>query len=190
MPSPGVPVWGLWIRVVHWAVAAIVVVDLLNDAGANPWHRNLGYAAAALVALRLGVGAVLKGHANPVVMVRAAMRAPSYARAVVTGRSRPFVGHNPLGALLSFTIWTLVLFLAVTGWMTQLDRFWGEERLHDLHAAAAYALGVCAAVHVLGVFRASRIYGRNVATSMITGRKRLADLGGDPPPTSSGSSAR
>lgn len=174
-------VWGLWIRVVHWAVAAIVAVDLFNEAGANPWHRNLGYVAAGLVALRLGVGAVLKGHASPLAMVRIALRAPSHAREVVAGRSRPFVGHNPLGALMSFTIWSLVLFLGVTGWMTQLDRFWGEEWLHDLHAAGAYALGVCAAVHIIGVFRASRIYGGNVAKSMITGRKRLADPGSDTP---------
>ena len=30
MPAPDVPVWGLWIRAVHWAVATIVVVDLFN----------------------------------------------------------------------------------------------------------------------------------------------------------------
>jgi cytochrome b len=185
MPSSGVPVWGLWIRAVHWAVAAIVVVDLLNEAGANPWHRNLGYAAAGLVALRLVAGAVLKGHANPGAMARAALRAPSYARAVVTGRSRPSLGHNPLGALLSFTIWALVLFLAVTGWMTQLDQFWGEEWLHDVHTVGAYALGVCAALHIVGVFRASRVYGPKVAMSMITGRKRLADAGGETRPTTS-----
>ena len=185
MPAPDVPVWGLWIRAVHWAVATIVVVDLFNEAGANPWHRNLGYAAAGLVVLRLGVGAVLRGHPSPVARVRAAIRAPSYARDVVAGRSRPSAGHNPLGALMSFIIWSLVLFLGVTGWMTQLDRFWGEEWLHDLHAAGAYALGVCAAVHIIGVFRASRIYGANVAKSMITGRKRLPDLGGDTPSTSS-----
>lgn len=181
MPSPDVPVWGLWVRVVHWAVALIVAVDLFNEAGANPWHRNLGYAAAGLVVLRLGAGAVLKGHASPAAMARAAMHAPSHARAVATGRSRPSVGHNPLGALMSFVIWSLVLFLGVTGWMTQLDAFWGEEWLHQMHAAGAYALGVCAAVHILGVFRASRVYGANVAKSMITGRKRLADLGGDAP---------
>ena len=173
MPSPDVPVWALWIRVVHWAVAAIVAVDLFNEAGANPWHRNLGYAAAGLVALRLGAGAVLKGHTSPVAMLRAARRAPSYARAVASGRSRPSLGHNPLGALMSFIIWSLVLFLAVTGWMTQLDLFWGEEWLQDLHAAGAYALGAGAAVHIIGVFRANRIYGANAAKSMITGRKRL-----------------
>lgn len=179
MPSPDVPVWALWIRVVHWAVAAIVAVDLFNEAGANPWHRNLGYAAAGLVALRLGAGAILKGHASPVAMLRAARRAPAHAREVVAGRSRPSLGHNPLGALMSFVIWALVLFLAVTGWMTQLDRFWGAEWLQDLHAAGAYALGACAAAHIIGVFRANRVYGANVAKSMITGRKRLADLGDD-----------
>lgn len=179
VPSPDVPVWGLWVRVVHWMVAGIVVVDLFNEAGANPWHRNLGYAAAGLVVLRLGAGAVLKGHASPVAMLRAARRAPAHARDVVGGRSRPSLGHNPLGALMSFTIWSLVLVLGVTGWMTQLDRFWGEEWLHEVHGALAYALGACAAVHIVGVFRASRVYGANVAKSMITGRKRLADLGDD-----------
>ena len=36
----------------HWAVAALVLYDYWQDSG-DRWHRNLGYAAAALVLLRL-----------------------------------------------------------------------------------------------------------------------------------------
>ena len=40
-------VWDPLVRTVHWSLAALIAVELFNEAGANPWHRYLGYVAAA-----------------------------------------------------------------------------------------------------------------------------------------------
>ena len=169
------PVWDLGVRLAHWTLALLIVIDLFNEAGANPWHRYLGYAAAALVVVRLAWGRLRAGHADPRAMLAVARHATSYVNELRSGRARPVAGHNPLGALMAFAIWTLVLFLGVTGWMLQLDTFWGEEWLQQVHTVAAYVLGACALVHLGGVWFASRAYRTNLAASMITGRKRLPD---------------
>jgi len=53
MESSRVYVWDPLVRIVHWSLATLILVDLFNEAGANPWHRWLGYAAGALVVTRL-----------------------------------------------------------------------------------------------------------------------------------------
>ena len=169
------PVWGVGVRLLHWTLALLVVIELFNEAGANPWHRYLGYAVAAAVVARLAYGLLRAGYADPRAMLSLAWRAPSYARDLRAGRSTRFVGHNPLGAVMALTIWTLVLFLGLTGWLLQLDAFWGEEWLQQTHTVAAYALGACALLHVGGVWLTSRVYRTNLAISMVTGRKELRE---------------
>jgi cytochrome b len=165
-----VPVWDAFVRLTHWAVAALVVIELVNEASANPWHRNLGYAAAALVLARLGWGCFTRGEARLARMAAAAREVPAYLRA-----PRPYLGHNPLGALMAFALWMLILSLGVTGWMTQLDTFWGEEWLQALHTVLAYVLGGLALVHVAGVLITSWLYRLNLAAAMVTGKKRWRD---------------
>ena len=161
-------VWDAFVRLTHWAVAALVVIELVNEAGANPWHRYLGYAAAALVAARLAWGLVVRGEARLGRMAAAAARVPGYLHAPT-----PYAGHNPLGAWMAFALWALILALGVTGWMTQLDAYWGEQWLQDLHAALAYSLGALALLHIAGVLVTSRMYRANLVAAMVTGKKRL-----------------
>lgn len=167
------PVWGLFVRLAHWAVAVLVIVELFNEAGANPWHRYLGYAAAALVLARLAWGLRATGEARLGRMAASAAEARPYLNALRAGRSRVYLGHNPLGALMAFTLWTLILLLGITGWLTQLDAFWGEEWLQELHTVLAYVLGGLVVVHVAGVLVTSRVYRVNLVAAMLTGRKTL-----------------
>jgi cytochrome b len=160
------------VRLAHWALAVLVVVELFNEASANPWHRYLGYAAAGIVLARLAWSLVVPGEARLERMLAVARQARAYAQALRAGKRPRYVGHNPLGALMTLALWTLVLAIGVTGWMTQLDAFWGEEWLHDAHAALAYALGAAALAHVAGVLITSRLYRINLPASMVTGRKK------------------
>jgi cytochrome b len=164
-------VWDRLVRSVHWSVAALVLVDLVNEAGANPWHRYFGYAAAALVVLRLAWGLGDTGHARLAEMTANAARALPYTRALIAGTGGVYAGHNPLGALMAYTLWTLILFVCVTGWATQLDYFWGEEWLQDLHTVAAYVLAGCAVLHICGAVATSALHRTNLIKAMITGRK-------------------
>jgi cytochrome b len=162
-----VRVWDLLVRSVHWSLAALIVIELFNEAGANPWHRYLGYLAAALVVVRLVWGCVDRGHASLVSMAASARRAPSY---FAQGSARP-TGHTPPGVLMAFALWMLVLLVAVTGWMMDLDRFWGDEWLQRVHEALAYTLAAFAVVHIAAAIVASYLQRVNLIKSMITGDK-------------------
>ena len=164
-------VWDVFVRTVHWTLAALIAIELFNEAGANPWHRYFGYAAGALVLARLAWGLGPVGEARLARMVGTAREAPAYLGALRAGRTRTYLGHNPLGALMAFMLWALILAVAVTGWMTQLDAYWGEEWLHQLHTVLAYVLGGFAVLHVTGVLVTSRLYRMDLVTSMVTGRK-------------------
>ena len=164
-------VWDVFVRTVHWTLAALIAIELFNEAGANPWHRYFGYAAGALVLARLAWGLGPVGEARLARMVGTAREAPAYLGALRAGRTRTYLGHNPLGALMAFMLWALILAVAVTGWMTQLDAFWGEEWLQELHSVLSYVLAAFAVLHVTGVLVTSRLYRMDLVASMVTGRK-------------------
>lgn len=166
-----VHVWDARIRIIHWGIAALVITDLVNESGANPWHRYCGYAAAALVVIRLGLGLLPSDHARLTRMLSLATRALPYIKSVVAGDRGVYVGHNPLGACMAFTLWALTLLVAATGWMLRLDAFWGSESLQSVHLISAYTLAACAAVHVTGVVTTSVLYRTNLIAGMISGNK-------------------
>jgi cytochrome b len=162
-----IKVWDLLVRWVHWSLATLIVIELFNEAGANPWHRYLGYLAAALVVVRLVWGWGDRGHASLASMAASARRAPSY----LSESRSPAVGHTPPGALMAFVLWALVLVVAVTGWMQGLDAFWGEEWLQQVHEALAYVLAAFAVVHIAAAIVTSYAQRVNLIKSMITGNK-------------------
>src|SRR5262245_46259280 len=100
-------------------------------------------------------------------MAASARQAPSYLARAGT----PSLGHTPPGALMAFALWTLVLLVAVTGWMQDLDAFWGEEWLQRIHEVLAYTLAGFAVVHVAAAIVTSYLYRVNLVKSMITGNK-------------------
>jgi cytochrome b len=155
------------VRTIHWSVATLIVVELLNEAGANPWHRYLGYLAAALVVVRLAWGCAHRGQASLASMAASARHVLAYVRRP----GMPSVGHTPPGALMAFALWALVLLVAVTGWMLGLDAFWGEEWLQQVHEVLAYVLAGCAVVHIVAALATSHTQGVNLVKAMITGNK-------------------
>jgi len=164
-------VWDPLVRTVHWSLAALIAVELFNEAGANPWHRYLGYVAAALVVVRLAWGCGDRGHASLLAM--AASARPAFFHFRRAARTAPPCAHTPPGALMAFALWALALLVALTGWMQGLDAFWGDEGLQQLHAVLAYLLGGCALVHIIAALAMSRAQGVNLVKAMITGNKPL-----------------
>lgn len=171
MPAAAVRVWDPFVRFVHWSVAILVVSDLFNEAGANPWHRYLGYAAGALVVMRIAWGIFGSHHARLTSMAASARQLPNYLRESTTGQRPFYAGHNPLGVWMAFALWGQLLFVVATGWMLQLDTFWGNESLQSLHATAAYVLAACVVIHVGGVLATSAMSRTNLVKAMITGDK-------------------
>jgi cytochrome b len=69
-------------------------------------------------------------------------------------------------------LWLLVLLLGLTGWMSRLDAFWGDDLVHGVHSLLADLLAVAAAVHVVAVVAMSVIWRENLTAAMMTGIKR------------------
>jgi cytochrome b len=163
---PRVVVWDPIVRLLHWSLAALVAFDLVQDEGDYP-HRLVGYGAAAVVLLRLGWALLSGAHGlRPSVSETVA-----YLRLLLRGKPPRSSGHDPLGLWMVWLLWALVLLLGLTGWMSRLDAFWGDDTVHDAHALLADILLVCMIVHVGAVVAMSWIWRENLPAAMLTGRK-------------------
>ncbi len=172
--AASIRVWDRVVRVTHWSVAALVLWDWYEDSG-GPLHRWLGYLAAALVLVRLAWGFVGSEPARFRAWLPSPSGVVSYVKALAARRPPRHLGHNPLGALMMLAMWALILALAVTGWMSRLDAFWGEDWPMDLHALLADALLVLVAVHVIAAIVMGRVHRENLVAAMVTGRKRTSE---------------
>ncbi len=162
------PAWALPVRLIHWSVAALVLVNLFNETG--KLHRSLGYVAAGLVVLRLVYGLLSAAGSS------ASLRPPSFSqmwahvRELMRGEATPHAGHNPLGYWMALALWALILALGGTGWMMGLDEYWGEEWLMALHEQLAFVLQACIPLHLAGVVLMSRLQRVSLVRAMIRPR--------------------
>jgi cytochrome b len=162
-----VPVWDIVVRFTHGAVATLVIVDWIRDDG-DWWHRQLGYVAAGLVVARLVWAALRAGHSSLRALKPSAAATFRYVR---EGTPRT-TGHDPLGVWMIWCLWLLILSLALTGWMSRLDAFWGDDRVHAVHGWLADTLMVCVAIHLLGIAVMSWRWRENLPAAMVSGKKK------------------
>ncbi len=170
-PRRRIQVWDVVVRLLHWALAVLVAVDLLRDDGDRA-HRLVGYAAVVVVLLRLGWAAVVRSHGSLAGLRPSVSQSWVYLRLVMRGQPPRSLGHNPLGLWMVWLLWILVLLLGVTGWMSRLDAFWGDDRVHDAHALLADMMLIAVILHLAGVAMMSWLWRENLPASMITGYKR------------------
>ena len=165
-----VKTWDIGVRFTHWTVAGIVVWNLFGPT--DQLHRVLGYIAAGLVACRFGWGFV----GTPCARFSAWWPTPAhlkdYVRSLAAGAPHRHLSHNPLGGLMAIALWLLILALALSGWLTRLDAFWGEDWPRDLHTVLSIALEICVCVHVLAAIIMSMWTRDNLIGAMLTGFRR------------------
>ncbi|MEO5843498.1 MAG: cytochrome b/b6 domain-containing protein [Caldimonas sp.] len=166
-PHGRVAAWDAAVRLLHWALAALVLFDVFWDDGG--WlHRVIGYVAAGVVVARLLWGAFAGGSAG-LPALRPSLKATlGYLR----GGTPRTPGHDPLGLWMVWLLWILVLLLGVTGWISRLDAFWGDDGIREIHSALADALLIAVAVHLAGVAIMGWRWRENLVVAMITGKKR------------------
>jgi cytochrome b len=172
-----VPVWDPVVRVLHWSLAATVAAAWLTRHGGGALHEWLGYASAALLALRLAWGLAGPRRARFASFVRPPSATLAYARSVFAHCEPRYLGHNPLGAWMIVALIAAIAAVDLTGWLYTTDRFWGVEWVENLHEAISSALLALVVVHVAGVAFSSRRHGENLAAAMIHGRKRAPAAG-------------
>ena len=171
-----VPVWDIVVRLCHWLLAACVFINLfgLTEEG-EQWHRYVGYTAAAVVAVRLVWGFVGSRYARFGDFFPTPSRIKQHVQAMLrpTEQAEVHLGHNPLGAVMMFALWAVVIGLGVTGYLMGTDAFWGEEWLEEIHEVLANSLWILVPLHVLAAVVMSVKTKVNLPRAMVTGKKRL-----------------
>lgn len=168
-----IPVWDPLVRLIHWSLFTAILLNGFVIDEESVAHEYIGYAALALVLLRLAWGVVGPRNArfsafplNPIAALR-------NAGDIITRRHKVHLSHNPLGALMVYNIWATVLVLCTTGIMMTTVRFFGMEWVEEAHEAAFTWLMISVGLHIAGVIAETVISGVPLVRAMIDGRKRV-----------------
>ncbi len=100
-PAPALEkaVWDISVRIVHWSVAALILLLWLSaENGFMDWHRRFGLTLLGLLTFRLYWGFAGTRTARFAAFLKGPGAVASYLKALKSPY-RPAAGHNPLGAL-------------------------------------------------------------------------------------------
>jgi cytochrome b len=176
-----VKVWDRLVRVAHWSLAACVLAAWITAESklksAERIHEWLGYAALAVVALRLTWGWIGPRYARFGQFVAGPARTLAYAKTLLRGAEPRYIGHNPLGGWMIVALLATAALASLSGWLSITDRFWGVKWLQETHEVLGNTLIALAAVHVAGVVYTSRRQRENLAAAMLSGIKRPPEPG-------------
>ena len=164
-------VWDPLVRVFHWSLVACVLLNLFVVDDGEDLHQWLGYAASALVLVRVVWGFIGPRHARFADFFPTPRRVANHVRALLGGEPEHHWGHNPLGALMVLGLLAMVLSLGLTGWMQTLDAFWGAEWLQDLHEGLGEWLLPMVGLHAAAAIVMGRIERTRLVKAMVTGVK-------------------
>ena len=103
-----------------------VIASCLGTFALAGWHQPAGYAALAIVLLRLLWGGIGSPYARFRQFIRGPRATWAYLLAVLQRREPRHFGHNPLGACMVLALLACVGALGLTGWLYTTDMFWGD----------------------------------------------------------------
>ncbi len=193
--APHLVAWDLPTRLFHWTLVFLVISAWVSFRYAESfsdyllkWHRWNGLAILTLLVWRLLWGFAGTSTARFSSFVTSPLAALSYARDLFTGRTRRFLGHNPLGAWMVLALVATLFVQATLGLFTvehndltagPLYRLVSEEatkfasRWH--HLVFDWILLPLVVVHVAANVLYGLIKREPLIPAMITGRKPAAD---------------
>jgi cytochrome b len=160
-------VWTAFVRTTHGLVALFVFVNFFNDTGSL--HRLIGYFCLALVFARIGYGLWLSKVASSKFYMPKIANIKLHIHEIRTQIFASHIGHNPLGQLAVYLIWALIAALALTGWLSRTDTFWGEDWPVDLHVIFSNALQGLVILHIAAIVLMSKLQKKNLLKQMISG---------------------
>ncbi|MBM6583870.1 cytochrome b/b6 domain-containing protein [Microvirga sp. BT689] len=167
-----VRVWDTFVRIFHWSLVGLFTVAFATGDEIEWLHIRVGYAIAALVALRIVWGFVGSRHARFSDFVRSPSEIATYSGQALRFRAPRYLGHNPAGGAMVVALLVMIGGIAATGFAMTTDAFWGSQWVEDLHEGLVYATIGLIVLHVAGISFSSLEHGENLVKAMITGRKR------------------
>ena len=191
-----VRVWPWTVRAFHWslvlAVGVAAATGFVGGMSALTLHLVAGIAIPVLILLRIGVGLFGGGYARFDSFPPSKHAALEHLEDIRGGRHERHLGHNPLGALMVYTMMAVLLLIVLTGTAALAGMFkQGPFRgfigfdagwlIYGLHQPLAWLLMMMVAAHLWGVWFEGTRGHENLVAAMIHGRK-AAEPPAPPPP--------
>jgi len=173
-PATAVSVWDIVVRTSHWLLVACVALAWFTSEGYGAWHEYVGYTALVVTIIRICWGFTGSKYARFSQFVRSVPDTIDYARSVIKGIQKRYVGHNPLAGWMAVALLTMVILTCATGWLYTTDSYWGVEWVEDLHETCAYIMLALIFIHLIGAIATSRHHRENLVSAMLHGKKRTA----------------
>ncbi len=181
-------VWDLVVRVFHWSLVASVAGAMVTGFLAPRWwldvHIALGTGIAALVIVRLVWGFTGSTYARFAGFVVSPITALGHVVALVAGRARHYIGHNPVGTMMIVALLMTLSVLVVSGTIALggalkqgplafVSTYAAGTMAVEWHAAAAWLLLALIGGHVLGIVTESLRTRENLVAAMVHGDKQI-----------------
>lgn len=169
-------VWDAFVRIFHWSlVVAFSVAFYYRE---SEWdrltHVYAGYTVAGLIAARIVWGFMKTGYAsfrafplNPLLAIR-------YLWLTAQGRSRRYIGHNPAGSVVIYTMLFCGITTVVSGFLVYNDGWLINDPgyIKSLHYYVSWLWLILVVMHIIAVITESILHKDNLIWAMITGCKR------------------
>ena len=200
LPSE-IRVWDPVVRIFHWSLVAAFTIAWLTGEEEARLHEFAGYAVIGLVLIRVVWGFVGTRYARFRDFVYPPSTVLAYVREMLTGKSKRYLGHNPLGGMMIIALLLSLLATSATGLVAQgakegtgpfaaitasasvtvpaaISRAVADdddegagEAWKELHEFFANLSLLLVALHIAGVIAGSLVHRENLVRAMFTGRK-------------------
>lgn len=161
-------VWDKWVRLSHWLVAAIVLLNLFITEEGEQTHQYLGYVAVTLVFIRIIWSlSWAKAPARFSDLIPTISGLKSHIKEIRQRQeSSSHIGHNDFGLLAIWFMWFCIVGLGISGYLSDTD--WGiDNDIDDIHELIANLLQAVVILHVFAVFLTSWWFKRSLLKAMI-----------------------
>lgn len=108
-------VWDPVVRLSHWGLALMVLMNAVLTEGGSTLHVWLGWIGLAVLALRLVWGLIGPAEARFSAFPPRPLAALGHLADLARGRPRDYPSHNPAGAMMAYALWGLMAVVIVTG---------------------------------------------------------------------------
>ncbi|MDT8408899.1 MAG: cytochrome b/b6 domain-containing protein [Wenzhouxiangellaceae bacterium] len=112
-------VWDPLVRIGHWVLVVAFFTAWLSGDEWLAGHLWAGYIIAGIVLLRIVWGFIGTRHARFSSFVYRPKEIRTYGKTMLAGKSKRYLGHNPLGGLMIVLMLVCLLMLSVSGVVLQ-----------------------------------------------------------------------
>jgi len=153
-----------------------------SDVDYMEYHFYMGYALSSVILARFLYGIYGSRYALFKSFIRTPTHTIRYVKSLISGRPRAYLGHNPLGGLMSIILLMALSIQWISGLFNSDDIFWfgpfnalvsGEtaSQLAYIHKVLPDWLLGLVGVHIFGVLYHEVCFKERLVEAMIHGRK-------------------